>query len=823
MMKCVIMRTSWIIAAALAASAGLAAAQAAQPALPDKALVRFGEARLFHGAAVTCLSFSPDGLEIVATGGRCSQGEEVSIWSAATGSLVRTMAGPTNGVAGMALSRDGKSIVLAGIDRSVRFVSFPGGKPVRDAKSPSLTGNWVALSPNGSQLAVSDGTTLKVINLATGKLVMTVLKGTGAAFSRDGRYLAVVSMRDMNFGVELWDASVGVKIRRFEGGAKLRFCVPAFSPNGKQLVAASIYGGTREMPVWDTLNGKVVRKLPLSSASVAAIALSPDGKWLACADRSQYLRVWDFEKGKALPGIATGLSRIYALAFSPDGSRLAGGASSGRIHVWETDKFSELLSKTGHSGPVIGVGAGDNGRIVATCGHDGTVLLWDGRTGRTLHRLQTKNHQASAVAVSQDGALAAACSNSETVRIWRTDTGRQLRRARAAQGTARWVTFLPGGRELIGMGADGALCRIDADTGKAVSLSPGGGAATLRMSLADNACVAAISDRNVITAWELRGGRKLGVFTLPGVSHLYGLAVSPCGRLLAGDAGQRVPIMELDSGRLVRNITIPGRRASSSQATFSPDSRALALADADWKVVLWSVRTGRRLGQLLGHRGLITSMSFMPGGKRLLTGSMDGTAIMWDLRDILARKTPTTAPAKPADLVKAWQALADQDAEAADDAFYRLAEGGSAAVRVMAEGMSAVEGPDQATISRLVTDLGHEEYGVRKQATEALAQLGPVVEPALRLAEASSDAEEVRLRARQLLASLDDPRDRTGDALRQLRAALVLEEIATPEAVALLKKLAAGSPGANLTRRAAEALERIQNRPNPRARDKDGR
>jgi len=38
----------------------------------------------------------------------------------------------------------------------------------------------------------------------------------------------------------------------------------------------------------------------------------------------------------------------------------------------------------------------------------------------------------------------------------------------------------------------------------------------------------------------------------------------------------------------------------------------------------------------------------------------------------------------------------------------------------------------------------------------------------------------------------------------------VFERIGTPRAIALLRRLAAGSPGANLTRRAAEALERIE-------------
>ena len=761
-----------------------------------------------------CLAFSPDGRKIVAAGGRRSQGGNVSIWSAATGKLVSTMAGPTRGVASMALSGDGKSIILAGTDRSVQFVWFPGGKPVRDSKSPVLKGNWVGMSPNDLQLAVSDGMKLTVIDLATGKTVMTVLKATGAAFSRDGRYLAVVSTRDLNFGVELWDVSLGVRVRRFDGTARQRFCVPAFSPNGKLLVAGSTYGSTSSMSVWNTLTGKVVKKLPVASRYVAGVAFSPDGKRIAVADRLSGMRVLDVESGKALPGIVASPNRIYSVAFSPDGRRLAGGGSDGKIHIWETDKVTEPMSKAGHTGPVVSVGAGDNGRVVATSGHDGAVFLWDGRTGRKLHRMQTENHQPSSVTVSRDGALAAACDSSANVRIWQTDTGRQLRRVGLPEGAAKWVTFLPGGRELVAIGPDAKMCRIDTDTGQAEAMGSGGALQSSRMSLAGKASLVASYYRNMVTTWSLRDGRKLGVCPMPGVSNLYGLAVSPSARLLAGDAGQQVAIVELDSGRLVRRITIAGRRPSSSVVAFSPDGRVLALTDADWTINLWLVRTGRRLGQLAGHRGQVTSMKFMPDGKRLLTASVDGTAMMWDIREALAGIKPTTAPARKDDLAKAWEALAEADAAAADEAFYRLAEGGTAAVGLLAERMSPVAGPAPATIRKLLAELGHEQYGVRKQATDALAQLGPLAEPALRLAESSTDVEEVRLRARQLLTALDSPRDRSGKMLRQLRAALVLENIATPEAMALLKKLAAGSPGANLTRRANEVLDRIQIRGN---------
>jgi WD40 repeat protein len=823
------MRTRrWIIAALPAALSGWMAAQAAiaaapaaapagpaasQPALPEKALVRFGRTLLYHGSSIKCLAFTPDGRELLAAGGQYGQGGDVSVWDVRTGALIRSIEGPENGVAAMSVSRDGNSAVLAGLDRTIRVVSLVEGKPATPTKTGTVsgTGNWAALSPDGSRLAFSDGIRLSVIDLASGTKLLTVEKGTWGAFSPDGRYLVVASTHSTAFGIELWDIASSTQIRKFDGTNNQRFSIPVFSPDGRSVAAGNYFGSPREVVVWEAATGRVSRKLPLSGSSMSNVAFSPDGKILACTDSSSSVRLWDMDTGKSLPGLTTG-DRLLAIAFSPDGRRLAAGGTTGQIHVWNTDGFAELLTPAGHTGPVRDAAASADGKIVATGGSDGKALLWDGRTGRQLFRLATGQDGACAVAVSHDGALAASCGNAEAVQIWRTDTGKLQRSVQSGLGAAAWLTFLPGRRELIAVGASGASCSIVADTGKVAPLAPGSADAAQRMAVSNDAYAAAKCDRSVISTWALRGGRKLGSYTFVGSPYIYGLALGPGGRLLAGDVGQGLTIMELDSGQVVRETFLTRRSVGYNRLAFSPDGLVLAHADFDGGITLWSVRTGQRLGQRVGHRGPITAISFMPDGHGLLTGGTDGTAILWDLRDLLTLNAPTTAPVKRDDLVKAWEDLAGDDARQADAAYYRLTAAGDEAVSVLAESLAAVEGPDAAAIDKLVAGLGDERYEVRKQATDSLARLGSLAEPALRRAKDSATVEEVRMRARQILASMDDPRQRAGGGLRQLRAALVLEQIATPKAVALLRRLAAGSPGANLTRRAAEALERIEGR-----------
>jgi hypothetical protein len=85
-----------------------------------------------------------------------------------------------------------------------------------------------------------------------------------------------------------------------------------------------------------------------------------------------------------------------------------------------------------------------------------------------------------------------------------------------------------------------------------------------------------------------------------------------------------------------------------------------------------------------------------------------------------------------------------------------------------------------------------------------------VAEPALRRALAGRPSLEVRQRLEKLLDQLAHP---SPDVLRALRAIEVLESVGTAEAKAVLGKLAAGQPGAGLTREAKAALRRLECRP----------
>ena len=99
-------------------------------------------------------------------------------------------------VAGVAVTRDGKTLVVANRDRTVRVLALPGGKELRRITFPEVPGS-VAVSPNGKLLAVGGFARLQVFALATGKKLAEAEDPVGhggvnsLAFSPDGKRLIV--------------------------------------------------------------------------------------------------------------------------------------------------------------------------------------------------------------------------------------------------------------------------------------------------------------------------------------------------------------------------------------------------------------------------------------------------------------------------------------------------------------------------------------------------------------------------------------------------------------------------------------------------------
>ena len=279
---------------------------------------------------------------------------------------------------------------------------------------------------------------------------------TCVAISPDGSLLAVAR----NAVIELADLASGDALRLLSGHTRPVNGV-AFSPDGTLLATASTDSTAR---IWDTTTGQARTTLTGHNGAVTGVAFSPDGTLLATASYDHTARIWDTATGQARTTLTGHNGAVNGVAFSPDGTLLATASTDGTARIWDTATAQARTTLTGHNSPVTGVAFSPDGTLLATASYDHTARIWDTATARPAPPSPATT-AGDRVAFSPDGTLLATASDDHTARIWDTATGQARTTLTGHNGPVTGVAFSPDGT-LLATASDDHTARIwDTATG----------------------------------------------------------------------------------------------------------------------------------------------------------------------------------------------------------------------------------------------------------------------------------------------------------------------------------------------------------------------
>ncbi|MGL4552383.1 MAG: WD40 repeat domain-containing protein, partial [Gemmataceae bacterium] len=381
-----------------------------------------------------------------------------------------------------------------------------------------------------------------------------------------------------------------------------------------------------------------------------------------------------------------------------------------------------------HAGGIASVHFSPDGKLVASGGGDKSVRVTDVATGTVVHSWKGPSSFTCVVRFSPDGkTLAAAGYESGTGNaIYRFDvkTGNELPLiAGHATGGVRRLDFTPDGKTLVSAGFDGHVRVWDAPSGKELRSFKADAGTVYGLALSPDGRLAATAGRDGLRVWEVATGREQKHPAM-GQHSCVAVAFSPDGKLIASGDGGTVTLWELATGR--EAATLRGFKGELSYLVFSADGRTLATGSYDKVIRLWDVPAGKLIREAEAHTGWVWGIGLSPDEKQLVSCSVDGTLKLWDMAK-LGRPVHTTRKLTEIDAEARWKELSSRDPERAYQAVWALAGDPSRSVPLLAVRLAAArgEGPAASDIERMIRGLDSDEWSEREASSKGLAKVGP--------------------------------------------------------------------------------------------------
>jgi eukaryotic-like serine/threonine-protein kinase len=658
-----------------------------------------------HTGDITTLVASPDGKTLVTAG----SDRTIRLWNVASQRHVMISEFLTRSIA---FGADSKTLAIAGQQSNAVHLWDVAGKCERAALAHPTGVEALAFSPDGKLLATCGWEQIiRIWDVASQKEVDALVGHTApvrcVAFSLDGRTLASGG-RDTT--VRLWDVATRRSIASWRGHTDWVESL-SFSPDGKTLASACADTTVR---LWDTATGQPAKILRGHGAPLTSVAFSRDGKAMATGGGEGTIRIWDAVTKEVSALLRGHVAPVTALAFAADGLSLISGSRDGCIKVWDIAATPDPNVLAGHKAWLSSMTLSPDGKTLAVSDadeQDNTVKLWDLASRRPLGILSGHKRAVWSVAFAPDGRTLASGSGDNTLRLWDVARRKSLHEFQQ-EGSVISAAFSPDGTLLAANGGNNSIVVRDLATGQKVKeISP-----AHRARFSPGGRLLASSSANTVRLWDSATWENVGTLP-PRPGDVLGLAFSPDGKTLAiRDGSGSLWLWDVDQKREIassRGHTPTTPPSWAGCVAFSPDGRRLATSGGDSAVKLWDVGLLQEVATLTGHDGPVFGLAFTPDGNTLATASADTTVRLWQAPPLesVPLETAEVASLPPVETIRP----------------FRLQVVGTAAASMAIEGsvdrvdITAVDGTDwHAQIHKGSGDLQEgARYKVRFRARSA--------------------------------------------------------------------------------------------------------
>lgn len=473
---------------------------------------------------------------------------------------------------------------------------------------------------------------------------------TCSDFSHNGKYIVTGSGDN---SIILWDAIYGKQIRNFNYHYK-KIKSLNFSNDGKTILSTS---NDNTAKLIDTKSGDLIQSFKLKNEEISNAYFSKDDSKIVILNNRDGFSVWSTLDGKSLGKFKKNHSSSKeSNLISPDGLKVLSKAN------WKSVICIELLSKdtlfTMDFDKAYTMSFSPDGKYIVIGSSKLFSKIFDANTGEFLYELKSDYEKGcdgcnTVIKISSTGKYVFTMSSKKDGILWNPKSGKKIKKFGEVSKRPNNVAFSADERYLL-LSFSKQVFVYDIQSGRTkVKLDNKWiDYYEFKFNASANQIIVP-SKNNTIEIWDVEKGKKIK--TLKGYLNeqradglkydytnyydkkiLHYISLKSNVSISAND--NYFTIGKIDSSAVIVNL-ITGRKVktlnnSKSILThdYSADGKWLALGGGDGKIRIYDTKTNEIQFTLKGHGALIFDLRFSSTSNELVSGSWDGTMIVWDFK-----------------------------------------------------------------------------------------------------------------------------------------------------------------------------------------------
>ena len=273
----------------------------------------------------------------------------------------------------------------------------------------------------------------------------------------------------------------------------------AISPDGKKFVLGgvklTVWNLTATEPSADLLaeiKGTEIER------PIRAVAISPDGNWLAAGDQKGWLRIWNFADLSEAVKVRAHDARLLQLAFSPNSQTLATTSYSGEVRFWQVADGKKISSAKVSDHELARLAFLSDTRLI---GAGRETSIWNVEEGKKEQTLTTAYITGPSLGLSQDRQQLAYGDQDSKVQIWDVKTSALTDQPLIGAG-AQLIDFSHDGRRIATCSRDSNLRIWDIATGQVIQVIDADGGRTTGLEWIPNSdALMVVSEIGRVRIW----------------------------------------------------------------------------------------------------------------------------------------------------------------------------------------------------------------------------------------------------------------------------------------------------------------------------------